>query len=399
MKIRFVDRDLVRRFGGSPIEISDEQAVSYLKAGRATTVVDYDNRPPIHEGLKTGSFTGQEKEESRAEGQGFPLIGWIHDTEHYGGAELSNTTVIEAGRKAGFDIYICNPATFNRKKLVRCDLLVISNFFLFEPKRANFVADLLYEYKKPYVKYEHDHREIIGDQARPKFARLLFGRSLLNIFISPIQMRSHREHLGGLIDPFFILPPAIDTKRFKILPHIKRDPNKVVNTTGRLKESKGLRHMLQFVMAKQEEYHFEIYTKYQNEVRETFKDFESIVDIFPPVENEYLPKVYNSAGYVAHLPQALEACGRTIAEGLLCGCKSIFNKNVGIRSFEDFGGRGIADKKLYFFTVGDEKKFNLTRFKEIVECGPFDFWRALEFAYNGFYEQSILWRKMQEALL
>ena len=284
---------------------------------------------------------------------------------------------MKAGRKLGFDFYICTPRSFDRRKLIACDLLIINNFFFFEQKQSHFILDLIYEYEKPFVKYEHDHREIIGDQARPKLARILFGRSFLNVFISPFQEQNHRQHLGDLIDPLFILPPAIDTERFKPIKGIQRDPKKMVSVTGRLYPSKGFQHILNFALSKQKEFTFEIYTKNYKEVKDDFRKLKNVT-VMPPVENDYLPKVYSSAGYTIHLPQAYEACGRTIAEGLLCGCKPITNQNVGIRSFAQF-------------YIGDEKRFDVGKFKKAIEQGVFDFWKAVWVRMNELDTGFGLW--------
>ena len=369
MRIRFTSRDLIRRFGTDTITVSDEQGVNYVEKKMAIPVTSFDN-PPID------TKPIQEKKKAKTSGGGKPLVGFVHDTEKYGGAEQSNFTVIEAGKEFGFDIYFCTPNTFDKSQLVSCDILVISNFFFFAPEQYHFVLDLIFEYQKPFVKYEHDHREIMGDQARPKLARLLFGRSMLNVFISPMQAENHRKSLGDIIDPFFLLPPAVDVKRFKILRGIERDPKKIVNLSGRLRDSKGFQHMLQFIMAKQKKFIFEIYTRRTKEVEDVLGKFDN-VKVLPPMDNDYLPKIYNSAGYTIHLPRALEACGRTIAEGLLCGCQPITNENVGIRSFAEFH-------------IGDSKQFDLDFFRSRLEQGPYDFWRAVDLAYHGLYERSSL---------
>ena len=252
--------------------------------------------------------------------------------------------------------------------MARCDLLIINNFFFFEPEQYHFILDLLFEYKRPFVKYEHDHREIIGEQARPKLARLLFGRSFLNVFISPFQAENHRKYLGDLIDPFYTLPPAVDTSVFKVIPKITRDDKKMVNVCGKLYESKGFRHMLHFCLANEKKHTFEIYTKNDQEVRAVFRNL-SNVKVFSLLPNHMLPEVYSSAGYTIHLPHALEACGRTIAEGLLCGCKPILNKNVGITSFVQL-------------CVGNKKRFRIDKFKRIIDQGLFRFWREVELFLN-----------------
>lgn len=366
MKIKFTKIDFIRRFGDKPIEVTDLKGAEYLERGEAIAITNFET-PPLDGHLREEEvrekLTRQEKKSSTGL---YPLIGWIQDTIKYGGAELSNNTVIEAGRRLGFNFYICNPVTFDKRKLIECDLLIINNFFFFEPAQFNFILDLIFEYKRAYIKYEHDHREIIGDEKRPKLARLLFGRSILNVFISPFHEANHRRILGDVIDPVFVLPPAIDTNRFKILPSIERNPNKMVNVTGRLYESKGFRQILQFAVSKPE-YEFDIYTKNYRDVKDVFRKLK-YVKVMPPVENDYLPKVYNSAGYTIHLPQALEACGRTIAEGVLCGCKPLYNKNVGISSFKGFH-------------LGDEKRFNYDKFKNCINQGLIHFWKAVELRF------------------
>jgi glycosyltransferase involved in cell wall biosynthesis len=362
MQVRYRDRDLVRRCGTSPVRISDNEGAQLVREGKAEALIDPVS-PPIDKTVKSEASSPSRGSTLTRNAGFYPKVAWIHDTTKLGGAELSNQTVIKAGKELGFGIYECFPNDFDKKKLLESDLFVINNFFFFEPKQMHFILDLLFEYKKPFVKYEHDHREIIGDQARPKFARLLFGRSIMNVFISPFQVDNHRKHLGDLIEPYYILPPAVDTSLFKILPDVERDENKVVNFSGKLYHSKGFLHMLQFA-ANKKEYTFEIYTQNHQEIKGTFARL-SNVKVCSLLPNDVLPKVYNSAGFTIHLPQAYEACGRTIAEGLLCGCQPIINKNVGIRSFENFH-------------IGDVEKFNLEAFRKQLEQGIYSFWKEID---------------------
>lgn len=313
--------------------------------------------------------------------RGYPSVAWVHDTQKYGGAELSNQRVIEVGRELGFEIYECHPGTFDKKKLGDADFLILNNFFFFPQDQYHFILDLLFEYGRPFAKYEHDHREVYGSTARIKMARLLFGRSFLNIFISPFQIVNHRRKLGELIEPHFLLPPAIDTEKFRILPEIKRDESKVVSMTGRLYHSKGLAHISNFVHVKPK-LKFEIYSKEPGKVREYFKDVKN-VEIFSPVEYEELPRIYNSAGYSIHLPQEFEACGRTIAEGVLCGCKPLYNKNVGIGSFK-------------YFHLGDKNLFDYERFREACRIGPYFFWKNIDVCFHGYVPRKRYWELFEE---
>lgn len=375
MKIKYVGSD-VRRFGTGIFTVEDHKGAELVRAGRAIALVDDETCPKIDVIVKKANEEQKQSSKKHLDVggkrvHGFPKVGWIHDTEKFGGAELSNKTVMATGKQLGFDIYECFPSTFNKQELIRCDFLIINNFFFFEQEQYHFIMDLLFEYKRPFVKYEHDHREIIGDRARPKIARLLFGRSFLNVFISPFQMENHRKSLGDLIEPYFILPPAVDTSVFKLLPEVKRDRTKVVNVCGKLYHSKGFTHMLLFVKNKPE-YTFEIYTQNNQEVKSTFEQLPN-VKVFSVLPNHALAQVYNSAGYTIHLPQAYEACGRSIAEGLLCGCQPILNKNVGITSFS-------------WYNQCVERKLQTHKIQEICKQGVFDFWKSIETAYYNRVE-------------
>jgi len=365
MRIRYIAREEVSRFGTGVFTVPDERGVQLVRAGRARAEID-PARPAV-------SKIPNKEKAVKVDGKKFitpgrPLVGWIHDTEKLGGAELSNQTVLGVGKKLGVGIYECFPRTFDKSLLAKCDFLIINNFFFFEDAQYHFILDLLFEHGMPFVKYEHDHREIIGDQARHGLARLLFGRSFLNVFISPFQLNNHRKHLGDVIDACWVLPPAIDTSIFKLLPEVPREKNKVVNLCGKLYESKGFRHMLHFCLAKEKEYSFEIYTKNEQEVRPVFKEVKN-VKVHSLLPNKSLPEIYNSAEYTIHIPQALEACGRSIAEGILCGCKPLINKNVGIGSFDEYH-------------IGNEKRFKLDRFREAVKNGPWRFWKEVELHFR-----------------
>jgi len=388
MLIRYVNRDYVKRFGKKSYKVPDDTGAGLVRRGIAEAVISSVGAPPVSKvpsvdakpKIGTDGSKSQAPAEKVVKGdvvkrkqqafRGFPRVGWVHDSVTLGGAELSNQTVIAAGEQLGFNIYQCYPGTFDKHELARCDLLIINNFFHFEMPQMHFILDLLFEYKRPFVKYDHDHREIMGDQARPKLARLLFGRSILNVFISPFHADNFRKALGDIVEPYFLLPPAIDTGIFKLIPEVERDPNKVVNVTGRLYESKGFRHVLHFCLSREGKNTFEVYTRNHQAVKNTFGQMKH-VEVFPLLPNETLPKIYNSAGFVLHLPHALEACGRTVAEGLLCGCQPIINKNVGIQSFKGLN-------------VGDQKKFNPDLFRRVCKQGIWEFWKAVELKFYGY---------------
>jgi len=382
MDVKITDRDLLRRIGkkSSVIKSNETQAVKAIKEGKAIpqkdpSLPELSDEPKQRIAHKARDYGGRRV-------RGFPYVAWVHDTHSaVGGAELSNQEVIRVGREFGFEIYECYPDTFDKQKLIEADFLIINGFFTFSDEQYHFIMDLLFEYKRPFVKYEHDHREINGNLARPRVAQLLFGRSFLNVFISPFQVENHRKVLGDSVEPYYLLPPPIDINKFKIIKGVERDKNKFVNMTGKLWHSKGLSQVVNYIKAQRNyRLNFHIYTRKLPEVEKVFSDLKNVF-VYEPVKNDTLPEIYNTAQYVLHLPQAWEAAGRTIAEGVLCGCKPIMNGNVGLSSFSSFHL--------------EDEKFDYDKFREYIRIGPIRFWKSVEVAWNGFTPRAPVWQSFQ----
>jgi len=152
-------------------------------------------------------------------------IGWVQDFSKNGGAELSNRYLVEIGEKLGYDIVGITPVNFNKQVLYNADLLIINNFFEFPIEKFNTVMDAIYEKRIPYIKYDHDHREM----HRPYFSRQLFTLSKLNVFISPLHKEKTINLLGSQINNHSIcLPLSIDTEVYKQVKGIKRQKDSVI---------------------------------------------------------------------------------------------------------------------------------------------------------------------------
>jgi len=217
---------------------------------------------------------------------------------------------------------------------------------------------VVWECGKPYAIYSHDHRDIIGeDTARPRFARTWFNRSFLNVFISPMHRNNFLEHLGEVINPTHILTPPIDTDFF--YPRdVPRRINSVVNLTGRLVSSKGMLNIYKWAVANPT-HTIDVYTKYADGTSGKLLSARPNISIHGPVPYKMLPQIYSESAHVIHLPVALEAAGRTIVEGALCGCGTIMNDRVGIASF--------SEEEL---PIG-----SIQRLRKVLREGPYRFWR------------------------
>lgn len=278
--------------------------------------------------------------------------------------------VIKRGIELGFDVRQITPQHFDRDWVVQSDFLVFNNFYTFPANIYHFLLKVIWECKKPYVVYSHDHRDIIGDTARIRFARSFFGHSFLNVFISPMHEKNYRECLGNIINPVHILTPPIDVDFFYPRSNVKRLLRTAVNLSGRLVSSKGLNNIYKWAIANPD-YTISVYSKYAGGTSGKLLANRPNIKIHGNVPYRMLPSIYSEHEYVIHIPESYEAAGRTIVEGTLCGCKIIANANVGVVSF--------SEKDLPLDTrVG---------LKEIIRKGPYVFWYMVMKYFDKVYKR------------
>jgi len=239
------------------------------------------------------------------------------------------------------------------------------------------LLQVIWEYRKPYVIYSHDHRDIYGETARLSFAWRWFKHSFLNVFISPAHYANFKKCLGSAAEPHFILPPPIDTEFFYPREEVTRKPKTVVNLTGRLVSSKGLMNVYKWAAANPD-YKVNVYTKYAEGTSGKVLETKNNITIHKPVPYALLPYIYSEHEYVLHLPEDWEAagrtlvegllCGWTLVEGLLCGCIPICNSKVGVASFApdllSYGRENLAvilEEGQYIFW------YNIYRYFQLLE--------------------------------
>ncbi|MEA1940016.1 MAG: hypothetical protein U9N03_05065 [Candidatus Caldatribacteriota bacterium] len=335
MKIRITDKVLLRRYRADP-NFRDEVKRKLIRQGKAVLVEGIIPTSTSKKGNKLKVLPGlvevpgrkdsnlkieMNKIEDISEDK---LIVWIQDMEKLGGAELSNKVVVDEGRKEGFNIVEMTPYNFSRELLRKAKLIILNNIWYFGVGQMESILECLFEDKIPYVKYEHDMREL----SRLGFSLPLFKHAVMDVFISPMHLTKHLDKME--IPRSLVLPLAIDVDRWK--PNkIKRIKNRVVNTCGKL-HSKGLMNMKTFVDSHPDK-EFVFYTSENKLVKQMFANNER-VKLNKPVKNGYLPRSYNGAEYLVHLPDTFWAGERIVFEAVLCGCKVIMNENVGHASWD-----------------------------------------------------------------
>ena len=262
-------------------------------------------------------------------------IGWVQDFSKVGGAELSNKHLVKIGKNLGFDIAAVTPVNFNKRILYDADLLIINNFFEFPNDKFNIVMDAIYEKRIPYIKYDHDHREM----HRPYISRQMFTISKLNVFISPLHLQKTMELLWNQIKSHSIcLPLSIDTLSYSKVKGIKRQKNSVIVPCYRKCKS----NIFDFIKENKEKQYLII-----GDI--DFKTNGYKVESSGLIPPEKMPETFSKYESMLHLPFSFWAGERIYFESLLCGCKPIVNDNVGHNSWRFKNIKTKLDKAPFTF--------------------------------------------------
>jgi len=257
--------------------------------------------------------------------------------------------VVNAGEELGFDIVGVTPGLFNREILRQSDVIILNNCFQFQPEQFRDIQYELYENLKPYVKYEHDYREL----KRQNISRPLFERSILNVFISPAHAKRMCEGLNleqsDSRPPITrSLPLAIDLHMFNEQP-VGRDPKKVLVPVFH----KGNSEMADYINH-HPEYSYII-------LGQVDVHLEGKIEHKAFASTDEMPGLYSQCGKVLHLPHTHWAGDRVLFEAVLCGCEVITNEHAGRSSWAAV------------FDWTDEAKLRTQ-----LEVAPYLFWRDVE---------------------
>jgi hypothetical protein len=271
-------------------------------------------------------------------------IAWVQDNriDWQGGAELSARQVVTVGERCGFHIEVVTPAEFAADVLANADLIVLNNLWRFSGEQMRAILAVLFERRVPYVKYEHDHREL----TRPEFSRRLFEHAALNVFLSPVHRDNHREGLGATGE---CIPLAIDVDAFCPVPGVVRVPGtalvcnvRTIKTWDRLKS----------YIVEHPEIRFSVLAA--NDVIQGRN-----VKTISPVLPEKMPALYSAHEFLVHLPDAWCAGERVLLEAALCGCRIVANERAGHTSW----GWDLSDTEAL---------------RERLIDAPYEFWRLVD---------------------
>lgn len=355
VKVKFHHADLRQMFGAIA-ELPYDMAMQRIAKGQAS-LYHPPQEFPANENKQDKLVCQQPQQNvniAKTKVIRFPEIVWVQDANIMGGAELSSNQVISVGKKLGFDIQMVTPQSFELGLLRNAKLLILNNIWSFNPSQMVELKRAIFEFQRPYVKYEHDMREVIYDD-RLSFSRRLFRNSKLNVFLSPLHLQEYQNKIYEM-STCVTLPLAIDVDKFNPNPKIKRNMKKTVHASGNL-HNKGAMTLL--AMTKHHpEVQFDIFAGDNRQVEQLFAQQKN-VRLMPRMENHEMADVYSGAGYVVHLPPDVWAGERVVLEAALCGCKLITNDNVGHKSW----GWDLEDTD---------------SLRETLIQAPYEFWREVE---------------------
>lgn len=304
-----------------------------------------DSRDKIISKEQKEIFLLNDRQEPKTKGIRKQRVAWIQDNFIVGGAELSSKLVIEVGINCGYSIDLITPSmdsSIIEMILNESDFIIINNFLGFSGQQTLPILKSIYSDGKPYVKYEHDHREL----ERINFSRRLFQNSKLNVFLSPIHLKNHQEILGceGIV-----LPLAIDVDLFKSVEGVKRKEKTAVICNVR--NFKSWTNLQKYIDDHQD-VQFTVMAK-------TSQVQGSNVTTREMIPYEKMPELYSEFEYVVHILDGWGAGERVIFEGALCDCKIVANERVGHMSW----GKDLID-------VDD--------LREWLAQAPYQFWKEVD---------------------
>jgi glycosyltransferase involved in cell wall biosynthesis len=236
-----------------------------------------------------------------------------------GGAEITDSYVIQAGKQLGYDIQVCRPCDLRSNVLDKSDLVIFSNCYEFpQPARQRIMAE------KPYVVYSHDSgrwiRVLEKNQDMIKNAEAA-------VFLSPL----HRDCFKKFIseeDNILLVPPHIP---YTFYDNGQKRVNKIM-FVGNIHQGKGVDDIINYAK-KHPELIFDFY--YKRNCGILLRQLRALknCNLIGYVPKEGIYNNYNKYAYFIHIPVHQESFGRAVGEAYLCGCKLIVNERVGAMSY------------------------------------------------------------------
>jgi len=252
---------------------------------------------------------------------------------------MSNDVVVAVGESLGYDIVGVQPGHFPEALFDTADFMVLNNIHEFAPEQFYKLQYLCAERRLPWVKYEHDYREL----KRLNVSGLFFQRAQLCVFLSPRHKALHVAQTGEL--RAIELPLALDVDAvLRAARGVERDSTLVVIPTPRKCGAE-----LQKYIKANPDFHYTL-------VGPSDISLQGVKgEAIPKQSPEALWKLFAQAQFVVHLPENEWAGERVVLEAKLCGAVTVTNDRVGHSSWGAVPGADALRRAPYEFWREVEK--------------------------------------------
>jgi len=269
---------------------------------------------------------------------------WIADfkqEDRPGGAQITNRTMVEYGRKLGYEVVELSAKDidepFNRR-IFKKAYYILNNYVVIHSKQNKYLKRVIEE--TDYSRYIHDY-DWVYPSISGSFIDRAFSRAKSVIYLSPLHKKQNDikqfRHPNSVV-----IPSPINTKLF--VPDESKRVKDTVLFSGEINTHKGLHNVYNYALFNPKKT-VDIYGWVAHPGLTT--SLPSNVKIIGKEESEKMSEIYQRYESTIHLPNWFEPFGRSVAEAYLSGCKMIVNEKVGFNTFDwDYGNIEAVRKEI-----------------------------------------------------
>tara|TARA_R100000808_G_C2150293_1_gene159014 strand:+ start:259 stop:1137 length:879 start_codon:yes stop_codon:yes gene_type:complete len=246
---------------------------------------------------------------------------WVADfgiRHNYGGAQRSDSILIDHGRALGWNIleynYDVNPAILADTY----DIIVSANLETLSrtnPQLIDFIAS-----HPRHFRVEHDSNRYLPQERR----KVLFGSACRNFFLTNYHLSQFISSYGDIFPNTAIVPDPIDVSMFKDT--LKSRDNKVMYA-GFMHDLKGTPAFIEYAMDNPQTSF--VATSWGHRIYEFVLKKLDNVEFYGKMPFSDMPNIYNSHAEMFYHPMFYEPFCRSVGEAILCGMQINGNDKIG----------------------------------------------------------------------
>jgi len=287
---------------------------------------------------------------------------WVQDlpftlVPQSGGAQLTDFEMYKEGIRKGYEQALITPQNYQQIPVQEEDVLILSNIKSFGPER-------FLDKPNPVIMFHHDYlfcryrlfyprlEKCIKACAYKEPWKKLFKKAKLNIFLSPLHYKMHKEVFGDSIEPHALVPSPVDPDKFYDMKK-KREKNSVLGVNCLL-PFKGAKNVVRYA-----EEHPDLKFTFVGAKDDSIQ-LPKNCEFIGPVPQEKIIELLSTTEAFIHIPETPQPCERTVVEAKLSGVpKLILNPLVGATSYKQF-------------------RYDRDRFAKWISQSPKNFWKKNE---------------------